>query len=416
MALILTAPPFPTTTILSQRRTLAPRFYKLCVKTAFKFNSSHVRRLIGDRGYYTSCQSTQNGDDTGGNVSDDWDDFDEMSSPHTDEKGEEEGIPNNPTIAATKPEVTVEAAEYQEGGSEQQTPVDEQYTSHLYPATDSTPPTEGVSMSHVWRLGLGGVVALAGLAGLAFLGHRLFKLQAPKVQKAMEDRQLAKESQQRLADFMSRLRNQTTVDLSAKNLGDEGFAYIVDSLSFNERCAAADFSKNGIGSAGAGQLAQALESNTTLQSLILDTNAIGDDGASKLAAALAGSSRIKNLNISSNNIGDAGATAIAEMLKGNTVLETLEMNGNVVDYDGVGAIAEALTNNQTLKVLALSDNYVGGLGANVLAEALKQNGKLQELLIKGNELGDEGVKVLCEALKGMPGKLMCMAKLLTPPF
>ena len=44
-----------------------------------------------------------------------------------------------------------------------------------------------------------------------------------------------------------------------QNLGDEGFAYVVDALSFNDRCAAADFSKNGIGAAGVGQLCQALQ-------------------------------------------------------------------------------------------------------------------------------------------------------------
>ena len=38
-------------------------------------------------------------------------------------------------------------------------------------------------MGVVWRSGLGGVAALAAFAGLAFLGHRLFKSQAPKVQK-----------------------------------------------------------------------------------------------------------------------------------------------------------------------------------------------------------------------------------------
>lgn len=29
-----------------------------------------------------------------------------------------------------------------------------------------------------------------------------------------------------------------TADISAQNLGDEGFAYVVDALSFNDRCAA----------------------------------------------------------------------------------------------------------------------------------------------------------------------------------
>ena len=86
-------------------------------------------------------------------------------------------------------------------------------------------------------------MALGALAGLGFFGHKMFKSQAPKVQQAMQDRQFAKESQQRLNDFLSQLRNQPTADLSAKNLGggqDEGFCYVVDALSFNERLVAVD--------------------------------------------------------------------------------------------------------------------------------------------------------------------------------
>lgn len=104
----------------------------------------------------------------------------------------------------------------------------------------------------------------------------------------MSQRGLARESQQRLADYMSILRGSQTADLSAKNLGDEGFAYIIDALAFNEVCLAADFSKNGIGAVGASQLATVLPSNGTLRTLLLDTNAIGDEGAAELAKCLVG--------------------------------------------------------------------------------------------------------------------------------
>lgn len=43
------------------------------------------------------------------------------------------------------------------------------------------------------------------------------------------------------------LQNQASADLSAKNLGDEGCAYVVEALAFNTACYAADLSKNGIG-------------------------------------------------------------------------------------------------------------------------------------------------------------------------
>lgn len=53
----------------------------------------------------------------------------------------------------------------------------------------------------------------------------------------METRQLARESQQRLNGFMDQLRSSAAVDLSAKNLGDEGTQYVVEALAFNDRCA-----------------------------------------------------------------------------------------------------------------------------------------------------------------------------------
>ena len=52
---------------------------------------------------------------------------------------------------------------------------------------------EAESFNDVWKIGLGGIAALAGVAALAFLGHRLFKSQAPKVQEVSpaSGRQLA---------------------------------------------------------------------------------------------------------------------------------------------------------------------------------------------------------------------------------
>ncbi len=51
----------------------------------------------------------------------------------------------------------------------------------------------------------------------------------------METRQLAKESQQRLNGFMDQLRGSVAVDLSAKNLGEEGTQYVSEALAFNDR-------------------------------------------------------------------------------------------------------------------------------------------------------------------------------------
>ncbi|GAB4815992.1 hypothetical protein N2152v2_003038 [Parachlorella kessleri] len=293
-----------------------------------------------------------------------------------------------------------------DGTSQQQ--LAQQQVVRAVPPTPQVPVEEAESFNDVWKIGLGGIAALAGVAALAFLGHRLFKSQAPKVQEAIEKQQASRESVQRLQKFISQIRNSTTADLSSERLGDEGFAYIIDALSFNDRCVAADFSKVGVGVPGIQQLCTALGSNTVLETLLLETNNAGDEGAALLAQTLAGGTRIKHLNLTGNNIGDVGAKALAEMLKVNTTLEELQLNGNVIDYDGITAIAEALTTNTSLKVLGISDNYIGALGAGVLGAALRQNESLQELTIKGNELGDEGVKVLCEALKERKGEIKAL--------
>jgi len=50
-----------------------------------------------------------------------------------------------------------------------------------------------------------------------------------------EAKQLQRESAQRLNGFMDELRGGGKVDLSAKNLGEEGCAYVVEALAFNDR-------------------------------------------------------------------------------------------------------------------------------------------------------------------------------------
>lgn len=175
-----------------------------------------------------------------GDYSDDWDDFDSVavaeviggaskSSTETDARDRQK----DESVA----EMTTTSADAFEPRNHSSAADEVLNSSHAYDVNSDTAGAEvrptisqGVSastdgepdMSLMWQMGLGGVAALIGLAGIGFLGHKAWKSQGPKVQKAMEARQLARESQQRLGEFMSQLRNQSTADLSAKNLGDEG--------------------------------------------------------------------------------------------------------------------------------------------------------------------------------------------------
>ncbi len=73
----------------------------------------------------------------------------------------------------------------------------------------------------------------------------------------------------------------------AQNLGEEGTAYLVEALAFNNTCLALDLSNNGIGRLGTAALCQVLPT-CGLQTLVLATNSVGDDGSELLAKTLSG--------------------------------------------------------------------------------------------------------------------------------
>lgn len=196
-----------------------------------------------------------------------------------------------------------------------------------------------ISPDFVTKAKLGGlaVVGVAAAVGVGLMLRKVASAQMPKMQKVqaahlplpsgmrhtlcqvMEQRQLQKESMQRLNSFMEQvrmlfartthtqsppqIRSSPSADLSAKNLGEEGCQYIAEAFAFNDRCKAADLGKNGIGAQtpacrvvacdltgvqGVTQLCEALTQNDYLQTLILETNSIGDDGARVLAAFMEG--------------------------------------------------------------------------------------------------------------------------------
>lgn len=53
--------------------------------------------------------------------------------------------------------------------------------------------------------------------------------------QTLDHRTLQREATQRLNEFGDILRHSATASLSAKNLGDEGTAYIAENLAFNDR-------------------------------------------------------------------------------------------------------------------------------------------------------------------------------------
>jgi hypothetical protein len=94
------------------------------------------------------------------------------------------------------------------------------------------------------------------------------------VSDGMKAKKIQRDAAARLNELSSLLQNSQHADLSAKNLGDEGTAYVIEALAFNTSCMVADLSNNGIGHVGIAQLCEVLPT-CALQHLNLHTNQIG---------------------------------------------------------------------------------------------------------------------------------------------
>lgn len=121
--------------------------------------------------------------------------------------------------------------------------------------------------------------AAAVAAALVLGAYRTFLTGAARnaasaVSQGMNTKKLQREAASRLNEMSSLIQNSPTADLSARNLGDEGTAYVVDALAFNTVCLAADFSNNGVAQLGMVQLSEVLPT-CALQHLKLHNNNIG---------------------------------------------------------------------------------------------------------------------------------------------
>jgi hypothetical protein len=122
-----------------------------------------------------------------------------------------------------------------------------------------------------------GVIALAYRNFLTGAAQSMANAGLSAVSEGLKAKKIQRDAAARLNELSSLLQNSQHADLSAKNLGDEGTAYVVEALAFNTSCMVADLSNNGIGQVGIAQLCEVLPT-CGLQHLNLHTNKIGEEG------------------------------------------------------------------------------------------------------------------------------------------
>ena len=123
------------------------------------------------------------------------------------------------------------------------------------------------------------------------------------------------------------------------------------------------------------------------KSINLSRKDIGNNGAVIVSNLLYNNKRIVTLDLSYNNISYDGVAAVAEWLKNNYTLQSLNMSHNKISVEGASKIAEAIQINKTLQKLDISECGIPDDGALVISKSLKKNNILciQGLRMAHNE-------------------------------
>ena len=190
----------------------------------------------------------------------------------------------------------------------------------------------------------------------------------------------------------------TTIDLTAKSIGDEGTKALANNLASNNTITTLNISWNNIDAKGARALADALASNTTITCIDLGWNYIGDEGVKALADTLASNTNITTIHLCDNGIGAEGAKALANALARNTTIATIGLGSNSIGAEGAKELAGALASNTTITTIYLAWNNIGTEGAKALANTLAINTSITFIDLCSNSIGAEGAKALINAL------------------
>jgi Ran GTPase-activating protein (RanGAP) involved in mRNA processing and transport len=100
----------------------------------------------------------------------------------------------------------------------------------------------------------------------------------------------------------------------------------------------------------------------TLTVLDLTSKNIQDEGVATLVEALTAlveNTNLKNIKLGDNNIQDAGTKDLAVLLKSNKSITKLDLSANEIGLSGAQALANALEKNKSLTELDLWKSEIG---------------------------------------------------------
>jgi Ran GTPase-activating protein (RanGAP) involved in mRNA processing and transport len=189
-----------------------------------------------------------------------------------------------------------------------------------------------------------------------------------------------------LADKLQHLKALTTL-VFTNNFFTTGAITLVGKLQRCDALTTLDLSYNGLEDIGVMELARNVRLVQSLTTLNLGGNGIGGI----IAAVLVNCTVLKNLVLSDNEIGDTDAPALACNLQHCKALTTIDLSSNRIADTGASALARYLQHGKALTTIDLSSNRIADTGASALARNLQHCKALTTIDLSSNRIADSGV-------------------------
>lgn len=183
---------------------------------------------------------------------------------------------------------------------------------------------------------------------------------------------------------------------------DVGLQNLCSFFRENDNLKMINLSSCEIGRECARDLALALRQRevNSLTSLVFSNNNLGDEGFADIVQAIWTQPELDYLECSYNNIGRISCEALGALLRErNSKLTSLYLSNNAIDDEGIHALVPDLCNSNNLQELSISDP-ITAMGLRSLSPFLQSDGCRLRYLSGRLRLSNEEAAALADALKG----------------
>ena len=208
----------------------------------------------------------------------------------------------------------------------------------------------------------------------------------------LTNRELGEEGGAYLHNILQYFTHITSLLLASTKLGPDSWGILTETLLDFSKLTELDLSHNLIGARGAEKLATALERMMRLESLILEDVKLEASGMILICGGLVSLRNLKILNLGDNKIGDIGIKMLANVVPNFPRLLYFDIHHNEISISGSVFIGKCLDSLTKLQVFKVGSNFLMKEGGNNVVTRLPSS--LKELWMESTGIEDSHICLL----------------------